>query len=541
MFMIGALTFSLLAGLLGPSEPSAQAIYPPIPPDFWDQSVGAPPVEYRVSPNLGARTYPQNSAYEPTVAAHPTDPNKLVVVYQGSEKTMRCGLGSVIRISHDGGATWKTTKRRPADGMNRGENFHATIAWGPGPTQGSARLYWVNTTVAGCDYSRHSVTISWSDDEGTTWSKPFVNRSTDPWIGGLPTIAADKNPASPGYGNVFVVFNHLVSVKKGSGMRVLASTDFGRSWTISTEVPPAPLVKGCSDTWRISYHSAVGVDGTLHVVGHQSDLRNWSASRPFAKGGSSNVCRQAFTTATVVVDRVSGAINLGPTVVATEVSRSPQSLSGRPYPGTNSVNVDPSWAYGFSIDPVSGAIYLAVGDVRPVVSQPSAAVVRLGTSLDGGLTWHWQDMPPIDVAGARSEGRGASGSFRPVVAACGNNHVVVGLRSITAFTTSELRATTSRPPVVISGWAFLSSDGGSTWSKPLVTAKALWSARVLGRSANGIGLSDSATCTAGGLAVFAYGDGRDGSAAGPLWGRTSIYLSVVDPGFLPKKSRVRSY
>jgi hypothetical protein len=533
------LTITFLTAILSPSGTSALVRYVPILPVPRDLGAGAPPVEYRVSPDLKGRAYPRNSTYEPTVVAHPTDPNTLAVVYQGSDETMRCGLGSVIRISHDGGATWKTTKRRPGGSMNRGQNFHATIAWGPGPTEGSARLYWVNTTVPGCDYSSHSVTISWSDNEGTTWSKPFINGSTDPWIGGLPSVTADKNPASPGYGNVFVVFNHLVSAQKGSGMRLLASTDYGRSWSIGAEVPPAPLAKGCSDTWRISYKSGVGPDGILHVVGYQSDLRNWSASRPFAKGGSGNVCRQAFTTTAVLVDKANGTISLGPTVVATEVSRSPQSLSGALYPGTNSVIVDPGWAYGLSIDPISGAIYLAVGDVRPVVSQPSEALVRLGTSLDGGVTWHWQEMPPIDVAGPRSEGRGASGSFRPVVAACGSNHVVVALRAITALTTSELRASSSRPPVAISGFAFISSDGGTTWSKPLVTAKSLWSARVLGRSANGVGLSDSAACTAGGLAVFAYGDGRDGSAVGPLWGRTSIYLAVVDPGFRRPEPPVR--
>ena len=539
MWRAATLAIALLTGTLGSSGVYAKTHYVPILPLPSDLGAGAPPVEYRVSPDLKRRAYPRNSAYEPTVATHPTDPKTLAVVYQGSDETMRCGLGSVIRISHDGGATWKTTKQRPGGSMSRGQNFHATIAWGPGPTEGSARLYWVDTTVAGCDYSSHSVTISWSDDEGTTWSKPFINRSTDPWIGGLPSITADKNPASPGFGNVFVDFNHLVSAQSGSGMRVLASTDYGRSWSIGVEVPPAPLADDCTDTWRISYRSEVGPDGALHVVGYQSDLRRWSASRPFSKGGSGNVCRQAFTTAAVSVDKASGAISVGPTVVATEVSRSPQTLSGALYPGTNSVIVDPTWAYGMSIDPVNGAIYLAVGDVRPVALQPSEALVRLGHSLDGGLTWRWQEMPPINVAGPRSEGRGASGSFRPVVAACGGDRVVVALRAITALTAAELSASASRPPVQISGFAFISSDRGRTWSSPLVTAKSLWSSRVLGRSANGVGLSDSAACTADGLAVFAYGDGRDGAASGPRWGRTSIYLAVVDPEFRQQKPRVR--
>jgi hypothetical protein len=84
--------------------------------------------------------------------------------------------------------------------------------------------------------------------------------------------------------------------------------------------------------------------------------------------------------------------------------------------------------------------------------------------------------------------------------------------------------------VVIGGYAFVSLDAGATWSTPLKTAKKLWNARVLGRSHNGIGLSDSAACTASGQTVLAYGDGRDGATTGKAWGRTSIYLSVVDTG-----------
>lgn len=519
---------TVLVGALGPSATAVRALHAP---SFMGPRnlVGiAPPSEHRVSPNFTGRTFPRNSASEPTVVAHPTDPKKLAVVYQGSETWMRCGLGSVVRISVDGGISWKSTKRGPGLGGGRGQNYHATIAWGPGPTEGSARLYWVNTTVPGCDYTKHSVTMAWSDDEGATWSKPFIYQNIAPWIGGLPAITVDSNRASPGFGSVFVLFNHPLGANKGSGMGVLASTDFGVSWSISAEVPPAPLVDGCPYTWRISYRGAVGPDGILHVVGYQSDLRKWSPKAPFAKKGSANVCRQAFTTAAISVDRESGTMSVGSTVIAAEVSRSPQTVSGSFYPGTDAVIADPTWAYGLSIDPTDGAIYLAVGDVQTRSTQPPAALVRLGKSLDGGLTWNWQEMPSIKVSGIRSKGGGASGSFRPVVTACGEGRVVVGVRTITALTTKELRATTRRPPVMIGGYAFVSLDAGVTWTEPLITAKKMWNTRVLGRSPNGVGLSDSAACTASGQTVLAYGDGRDGATTGKAWGRSSVYLSVIE-------------
>ena len=524
-----------------PSTVHAATRYLPAPPSIPDPGAGSPPVEFRVSEEGEGREYPRNSAYEPTVAAHPTEPQTLAVVYQGSAPRMRCGLGSVLRISRDGGATWSTAKRMPMTGRNRGENYHATIAWGPSPVAGGARLYWVNTTVPGCDYSQHSITISWSDDYGQTWSVPFVNRSTAPWIGGLPSIAVDRNPESPGYGSVYVVYNHLASLSTGSGVRVLASVDYGRTWSMGAEIPPAAGARACRDTWRISLKSAVAPDGRLYVVGHQTDMRHWDPAQPFARGGSRNVCRQAFTISSVAVDRSASTLVVGTTSVAAEVSRSPQSLSGRFYPGTEAMIVDPTWAYGLSIDAETGEIFLAVGDVRPVGKGAVEAVVRLGRSADGGVRWSWQEMPAVEVAGARSEGRGASGSFRPVVAACGSGRVVVGVRTITATAGERAAASAPRTPVVVGGLAFVSTDGGATWSRPLVTARAMWDARILGRSKNGVGLSDSATCLSDGHVVFAYGDGREGAAAGPDWGRTSVYLAVVDAHYRRPQPKVVAY
>ncbi len=156
------LAAALLIGVAGPAPVAARMRSESAVSGVLPFEVGADPtsVEYRVSPSFNGRAWPRNSAYEPTVTTHPTDPNTLAVVYQGYESWMHCGSGSVVRISHDGGATWRSTKVGPGLGGGRGQSYHATIAWGPGPTEGSARLYWVNTTVPGCNYKKHSVTMA---------------------------------------------------------------------------------------------------------------------------------------------------------------------------------------------------------------------------------------------------------------------------------------------------------------------------------------------------------------------------------------------
>jgi hypothetical protein len=195
--------------------------------------------ERRVSANTDGLAFPLDNAFEPTVATHPTDPRRLAVVYQRFARGGACGMDTTLRISHDGGATWKTARGRPFARSGRGPNFHAVIAWGPGPRRGSARLYWVDTTVPGCNYSAHSVSVAYSDDEGATWSRLYVERRTPAWVGGFPEITVDRDPASPNYGAVYVVYNWLASRSRGPGMRVIASGDHGRTWHATIEIPPA--------------------------------------------------------------------------------------------------------------------------------------------------------------------------------------------------------------------------------------------------------------------------------------------------------------
>ena len=149
--------------------------------------------EYRVSPRP---TSLANRSREPIVAAHPFNPSRLAVVYAA-------GPGEhshpVIRISHDGGRTWRTAAGHP-----RGGGSHPMVAWGPGPRAGKARLYYA---AMGGPAPNYHFELSYSNNEGRTWHLGFVANHTRGWSIGMGDLAVDTNPASPNYGTVYLAYN----------------------------------------------------------------------------------------------------------------------------------------------------------------------------------------------------------------------------------------------------------------------------------------------------------------------------------------------
>jgi len=253
----------LLAALLA-APLSAVAITAPT------LSAPAPVRETRVSSIPTSRA---TRSREPIVAAHPFLASRIAVVYPAGDSSPY----TVIRISHDAGASWTTAHGHPAGGGN-----HPVIAWGPGPKAGTARLYYMAMVGSGgsCCYFG----ISHSDDEGATWSAPFVSTGTRPWFGGFPDLTVDNNPASPNYGTVYAAYNWLRDPATGTGMHVLASSTYGRTWR-AIEVPPAAAPAGYGDTWRIGYRVRAAPDGSVYVSGYQLNLRYWNVNSPFNTGG----------------------------------------------------------------------------------------------------------------------------------------------------------------------------------------------------------------------------------------------------------------
>ena len=244
--------------------------------------------EYRVSPKPTSLT---NRSREPIVTAHPSNPLRLAVVYAA-------GPGEeshpVVRISRDGGKTWRSTSGHP-----RGGGSHPMVAWGPGPTRGSARLWY--TAMVG-DPNNYHFGVSYSDNEGATWHLSYIADNTRGWFGGMEDITVDTNLASPNFGAIYLAYNWPKDPNGGDGLRVIASRNFGRTWS-ETEIPKVTPPTGYGDAWRIGYKLTTAPDGAAYVAGYQLDMKHWSITCPFCKGGTSNVGRIAFGVSRLHLDR----------------------------------------------------------------------------------------------------------------------------------------------------------------------------------------------------------------------------------------------
>src|SRR5438309_1174405 len=129
------------------------------------------------------------------------------------------------------------------------------------------------------------IQVQRSTDHGETWSAPIqvaperAVRVFDPDTGssvraggGLPDIAADLNPTSPGYGNLYAVWGDSFGSEKvkstfHSTVVFTESTDGGLTWSPLSRIDQSP---GDVQAFTPSVH--VGSDGTVGVTYY--DFRN---------------------------------------------------------------------------------------------------------------------------------------------------------------------------------------------------------------------------------------------------------------------------
>ncbi len=484
----------------------------PLPTEVPEPALTAPAtvdvvVEHETTVSLVPKSV-EDRAWEPVVATHPTDPKRIAVVYEHRGPGAACSLNPTIRISHDGGLTWRSTIASPSAGSGRGVGLHAAIAWGPGPS-GTDRLYWANMTTPRCGDGRFSLSTTYSDDEGATWSELRVEQDTPPWVGGFPDIAVDRDPASPNFGTVYVGYNWLAAGADGPGFHLLASADFGTTWT-PTEIAPAPGPRGYGDWWRIGYRLRPAVDGAVYASWYQVDLRRWDRNNMFAKGGSGNVGRLGVAVSRIEFDPAAKTFEVGLSRTAVTVPETPYTTSGASAPGTSgNVRPDPVWLHGFDVDPATGHLYVAVAAYGAATDGGQRGSIRVGRSDDGGETWSIVNLP----AASDVEGRPQS-SIRPNLVA-GPGYVLVTIRTLDD---------TGSAPTIGSAFTF-STDGGATWRVPTAVSGERWRASNLGRVVNGAGLRERAERLANGDVFWAYGDGR--YASGSKAGRVAIIGALI--------------
>jgi hypothetical protein len=178
------------------------------------------------------------------------------------------------------------------------------------------------------------------------------------------------------------------------------------------------------------------------------------------------------------------------------------------------------WSHGLAVDPVTGRIVLAVGEVRaaPAAGEPRG-IVRVGRSDDGGLTWVWSTVPAAEpVDGVRQT------SFRPTVAIV-RGAVVVGLHTIDDVAASRAWRTDATLGTAVA----VSFDGGASFGAPRPVTESRWRASALEAAVNGPGLRDRIDVAADGRLVYVFADAR-GAAPMPsrLAGRRLVHAAVLE-------------
>lgn len=412
------------------------------------------------------------SGSEPTVAVSPFDSKLVAVSYQRVAYKSGCDL-SGVRVSKDGGRTWRNTEQAPWKGSC--PDFHGQVAWGPGPTPGSSRLWWVDAMII----SRHKIAagVTYTDNLGETWAPLYIEKRTPPWIGGFPDITVDNNKNSPNFGTVYATYNWLES-SKGPGVSVIASGDNGKTWQM-TQVPAVGLNKDYPDYWRIGYRVKAASDGFAFVSFYESNLKHWNANDIFNQGSASNIGRLGFATARLDFDRSSKKLTAEPAKWAISLSRNNKRLI-----------YDPQWQSELEVDS-SGRLWMAVSDYA------KKGMVRVGYSDDSGLSWKWSNL-----------GVEGQSSFKPSLAVR-DDEVFVG------FHTLDSRGT-------VGTYYTISYDSGKSFLKPKPITPVRWNLSSV-KVTNGVGLRESADFGPDGIVRYAYGDGRKGH------GQVDVFVAAVRP------------
>jgi len=80
--------------------------------------------ERDVSPATANLPFPFNRAFDPIVATHPADPERIAVLYHRyrSGSASCSSLATGLRVSHDGGVSWREAAGLPWAGTGRPPN-----------------------------------------------------------------------------------------------------------------------------------------------------------------------------------------------------------------------------------------------------------------------------------------------------------------------------------------------------------------------------------------------------------------------------------
>ena len=219
--------------------------------------------------------FPTNKQNEPTIAVNPVNSQRLIAGANDEQRQPPCGPGPVrgatigsncsffpgvgtsgVYTSSNGGQSWTNrgllNEQAAWAGTGVISDGDPVIAYGPKPQAGGgftfahgARAYYSTLASVAGSKGFESIVVSYSDDNGTTWSAPVVGTTKASAVdfNDKNWIKVDSSPSSNFFGRVYLSWTEFRSATAtGFGnepVMVSVSSDGGTSFGAPNQLSPA--------------------------------------------------------------------------------------------------------------------------------------------------------------------------------------------------------------------------------------------------------------------------------------------------------------
>jgi BNR repeat-like domain len=361
------------------------------------------------------------AAGEPQIAINPTNRRNILVFHQQDRRPGNVGgaVANVIRVSRDGGRTWRLVLIPGTTRCSGGPLDAASDPWISFGPDGIA--YEIQNTyvlrpppLQKAFGSAVGIRTSVSRDGGRHWSSPVVLASDSPTT----TTDADKpsviaNPRRPGVAYA----TWFESTLKSSSVMFAQTTDAGRDWSSPSAIYTIPSTFSSAFAWGSQI----------------APLRHGVLVASFEVGPLPNDRNEILVTRST--DR--GRTWSTPRLIGTVRNREPfdpdTHQTVRTVPGGPSIAAD-----------AAGVVYIAYGNIRNAHHGP----ILLSRSANGGRTF---TRPRAIVTGATQH-------FTPTIAARPNGVLGLSFYDFRGDRPHDHKLTTAY-------WFAVSRDHGRAWQR----------------------------------------------------------------------------